>query len=201
MPTPDRTSLDAIITAGRALLESEGLGGLSMQAVADRVGVRAPSLYKRIRGRDDLIRLVAEATVADLSTRLDTVAVAAQAADPIDRLALLARAVRSFARANPAAYRLLFSPPSEESSASPESIARSASAVLAVAAELAGPDDALDAARTVTAWTTGFIGMELAGGFRLGGDVDQAYEYGIARIAAALDRRADGSLADRSLAD
>ncbi len=83
----------------------------------------------------------------------------------------------------------MFSPPSADAGASPESITRSASAVLVVTAELAGPDDALNAARTVTAWTTGFIGMELAGGFRLGGDVDQAYEYGIARIAAALDRR------------
>ena len=190
MPTPDRTSLDEIVGAGRTLLESEGLSGLSMQAVADRVGVRAPSLYKRVRSREDLIRLIAEATVAELSSRLDAVAVAAHAADPVERLTLLARAVRSFALANPAAYRLLFSPPSEDAGASPESIARSASAVLAVAAELAGPGDALDAARTVTAWTTGFIGMELAGGFRLGGDVDRAYEYGIARIATALDRRA-----------
>ena len=190
MPTPDRTSLDAIVSAGRDLLESEGLGGLSMQAVADRVGVRAPSLYKRVRSRDDLIRLVAEATGAELSSRLDTVAAEQPGADPLDRLTLLARAVRAFAHASPAAYRLLFSPPSDDAGASPESIARSASAVLAVAAELAGPDNALNAARTVTAWTTGFISMELAGGFRLGGDVDQAYEYGIARIAAALDRRA-----------
>jgi AcrR family transcriptional regulator len=162
-----------------------------MQAVAARVGVRAPSLYKRVRDREDLIRLIAESTVADLATRLDAVAEAAAAVDPVERLALLARAVRAFAHASPAAYRLLFSPPSDDAGASPESIARTASAVLAVTAELAGPDDALDAARTVTAWTTGFIGMELAGGFRLGGDVDRAYEYGIARIAAALDRRTE----------
>lgn len=195
VPTPDRTSLDEILAAGRDLLESEGLSGLSMQAVATRVGVRAPSLYKRVRSRDDLIRLIAEATVAELATRLDAVAATAKAADPIERLTLLARAVRVFARANPAAYRLLFSPPSEDAGASPESIARSASAVLAVAEELAGPDDALHAARMVTAWATGFIGMELAGGFRLGGDVDQAYEYGIARIATALDQRGRPSTA------
>jgi len=190
MPTPDRTSLDEIVRAGRDLLESEGLSGLSMQAVADRVGVRAPSLYKRVRSRDDLIRLISEATLAELAARLDAVASAEPQADPVDRLTQLAHAVRAFARSGPEAYRLMFSPPSEGSAASPESIARSAAAILSVAAELAGPDDALDAARTATAWTTGFIGMELAGGFRLGGDVDQAYAYGIARIAAALDRRA-----------
>lgn len=191
MPTPDRTSLEQIVAAGRDLLESEGLAGLSMQAVANRVGVRAPSLYKRVRSRDDLIRLIAESAVGELTARLDAVAAAASPTDPVDRLTLLARAVRDFAHRSPAAYRLMFTPPSEHAGASPESIARSASAVLAVAAELAGPDDALDAARTVTAWTTGFIGMELAGGFRLRGDVDRAYEYGIARIAAALDRRAE----------
>ena len=61
MPTPDRTSLADIVAAARQILESEGLAGLTMQAVAQRVGVRAPSLYKRVRNRDDLIRLVTEA--------------------------------------------------------------------------------------------------------------------------------------------
>jgi len=192
MPTPDRTSLDEIVGAGRDLLESEGLAGLSMQAVAERVGVRAPSLYKRVRSRDDLIRLIAESALSDLTSQLDAVAVAEPNTDPVHRFTALAHAVRAFARTSPEAYRLMFSPPSDGAGASPESIARSAAAILSVAAELAGPDDALDAARTATAWTTGFIAMELAGGFRLGGDVDRAYAYGIARIAAALDRRTNG---------
>ena len=71
MPTPDRTSLDAIIAAGRDILRSDGLPGLTMQAVAQRVGVRAPSLYKRVRGRDDLLRLVVEASLHDLDVRVD----------------------------------------------------------------------------------------------------------------------------------
>jgi AcrR family transcriptional regulator len=189
MPTPDRTSLDEIVRAGRDILESDGLARLSMQAVADRVGVRAPSLYKRVRSRDDLIRLVAEATLVDLATRLNAVAADA-AGDAVQRLTALAHSIRAFALESPAGYRLIFAPPSEQAVASPESITRSASAVLAVAEELAGPEDALEAARTITAWATGFLGMELAGAFRLGGDVDRAYEYGIAKIAAALDRRA-----------
>jgi AcrR family transcriptional regulator len=189
MPTPDRTSLEAIVTAGRDLLEAEGLARLSMQAIADRVGVRAPSLYKRVSSRDDLVRLIAEATLADLSARLDAVA-AASAGDPKQRLVELARAVRAFAHDRPAGYRLVFAPPSDDAAASPETITRSAATVLTVAAELAGPDDALEAARTATAWITGFLGMELAGAFRLGGEVDRAFEYGVDRIAAALDRRA-----------
>ena len=63
MPTPDRTSLAEIVDAGRGILESAGPSKLTMQAVAERVGVRAPSLYKRVRDRDALLELVAAATV------------------------------------------------------------------------------------------------------------------------------------------
>ncbi|HBF81970.1 MAG TPA: TetR family transcriptional regulator, partial [Streptomyces sp.] len=45
---------------------------------------------------------------------------------------------------------------------------------------------ALDAARLVTAWATGFIEMEISGAFRLGGDVDRAFEYGLAGVRRAV---------------
>jgi AcrR family transcriptional regulator len=183
MPTPDRTSLDDIVRAARDLLESSGPAGVSMQAVAERVGVRAPSLYKRVRNRDDLIRLAAEATLGDLQARLDAVS---RAGDARRRLRAIAHALRDFAKERPAGYRLVFSPPSEAARLSPETLARSSDALLEIAADLAGPQQALEAARTVTAWATGFIAMELAGAFRLGGDVDAAFEYGIARLSAAL---------------
>ena len=60
MPTPPRTSLPEIVAAGRSILEADGLGGLTMQRVAEEVGVRSPSLYKRVRSRGDLIRLIAD---------------------------------------------------------------------------------------------------------------------------------------------
>ena len=36
------------------------------------------------------------------------------------------------------------------------------------------------------AWAHGFIVMELAGAFRLGGDVEQAWDFGLDRILAAV---------------
>ncbi len=47
---------------------------------------------------------------------------------------------------------------------------------------LAGPSEALEGARTFVAWAHGFVSMELAGAFRLGGDLDAAYAFGIESI-------------------
>jgi len=191
MPTPDRTSLDEIVRAGRDLLESDGVDGVTMRAVADRVGVRPPSLYKRVRSRDDLLRLLAETTVADLAGRLDAVAAAGSGVDAVTRLGDLARALRSFAHERPAGYGLLFSPPSA-ARLPPETLGPSTAALFGVVSEIAGPDEALEAARTVTAWVTGFIAMELSGSFQLGGDVERAFDFGIARLGAALARPVAG---------
>ncbi|HEU0182637.1 MAG TPA: WHG domain-containing protein [Agromyces mariniharenae] len=184
MPTPDRTSLAEIVDAGRELLERDGLDGLTMQAVATRVGVRAPSLYKRVSNRDALITLVADATLRELGDSIDA-APDARDGDPRARLRAMARAVRAFARRRPVAFRLIFAP-GAELRLDPDSLARSSASVLAVSAELAGDEHALDAARTFTAWANGFVSMELAGAFRLGGDVDRAFEFGIERLVDAV---------------
>ena len=186
MPAPGRTTLDAVVRAGRDVLEEDGLAGLTMQAVALRVGVRAPSLYKRVAGREELVGLVTGATVEALGERLATVA---RSGDPRRDLEALARALRAFARATPAGYGLIFVPGPTATRPDPEVLAKASEPVLSVAAELAGPEHALEAARTVTAWAHGFISMELAGAFRLGGDVDRAFTFGVARLADALARR------------
>jgi AcrR family transcriptional regulator len=184
MPAPARTSIDAIVRAAADLLEADGPAGMSMQAVGARVGVRAPSLYKHVSGRGALVRLVAEDAARDLGERLD--ASAPFGTPPKEALGAAARALRSFAHERPAAFRLVLSPAAEEDRLDPETARRSSAAVVRIAAELAGPEHALEAARTLTAWASGFVAMELAGAFRMGGDVDAAFEFGVERIADAL---------------
>ena len=164
MPTPDRTSLDEIVAAARELLETDEL---TMQAVAQRVGVRPPSLYKRVASRDELVQLVAEATLTELA-RIEGDIVA------------VARAYRAIAHERPAAFRLVMGGIS-----SPLIVAAS-EPILRAAGALVGPKDALVAARTFTAWATGFISMELNGGFNLDGSVDDAWEFGLARMVDAI---------------
>jgi hypothetical protein len=96
----------------------------------------------------------------------------------------MAGAYRRFAHANPVTYTLMFTP--HAMSGGTARSVRSSATFLRVVAELAGPRHALPAARTMVAWAHGFIMMELAGAFRLGGDIEQAWDFGLDRILAAV---------------
>ena len=184
MPTPEKTTREAIVTAGRELVESLGVEGLTMQAVADRVGVRAPSLYKRVRDRNELLELVVGANIEDLAQRMSS----QHQPDPGERLAALAEVLRTFAHERPVGYTLVFGAhgaPRPAPTAATQTVAPLLDAVTA----LTGPEHALDGARLLTAWATGFLTMELGGQLQMGGDVDSAWHWGLERIVAGL--RAD----------
>ena len=187
MPTPARTSLEQIVKAGRDIVETDGIDGLTMQSVAARVGVRAPSLYKRLQGRNELLRLVANDAAAELTRELES---AADGKDARRDLASLASTFRRFAHANPGAYSLIFAPLPDDARADAGWSVKASAPVIDTTERLAGTDHALEAARTVVAWANGFIAMELAGAFRLGGDVDRAFDYGIDRLGVAIDTAA-----------
>jgi AcrR family transcriptional regulator len=186
VPARAQTSNAAIVAAGRRLLEERGVDALTMREVADAVGVRTPSLYKRVRDRSDLVRLILEDVVDELTAAADA---AAASGDPAADLRAMLAVYRSFARANPVAYQLMDAPQSVSGAAARSE--RAAATLLRLVADLAGPRDALPAARTIVAWANGFITMELAGAFRLGGDLEQAWDFGLDRILNAV-RQDDG---------
>ena len=76
-----------------------------MSRVADRVGVRGPSLYKHVTDRAALIRAVGEAVTADLARQLS---IAVSTGDARADLTATAHAYRAFVHANPNGYGLLF---------------------------------------------------------------------------------------------
>lgn len=186
MPTPSRTSVGEIVAASRAILDAEGLDALTMARVASDVGVRAPSLYKRVQSRSELILLVANDVGDELARALDA---AASTADPRTNLRAIAVVFRAWALAHPHAYALLFGRSSDSPRMDLEVAARASATLLRTAEAMAGPYEALEAARTFVAWATGFVGMELAGAFRLGGDVDRAFAYGVDRLTGSIASR------------
>jgi AcrR family transcriptional regulator len=186
MPAPTKTSREAIVAAAADILEVGGLEALTMAAVADAVGVRGPSLYKHVPGRTWLIRAVAERTALELRAALELAA--ASASDPRDQLRAIAAAHRTYVRSHPAGYGLLFAPLEADAAPDAELVAAVGAPLVAATAPLVGADRALEGARALAAWAHGFVSMELAGAFRLGGDVEAAFRFGLETLIEGLVR-------------
>jgi AcrR family transcriptional regulator len=181
-PARARTSQADIVAAGRELLEAGGLDAVTMQAIAERVGVRAPSLYKRFTDRGALIAAIGASVLEDLGTELAPLG----ALEPKEGLRAAATAFRRFALAQPRAYELIFMILPAGSRPPAELNERAAAPLIALSERLVGRDRALEAARLVTAFVHGFVSMELSGAFRMGGDLDTAYRYGVDVLVDAL---------------
>jgi AcrR family transcriptional regulator len=183
MPAPAKTSDAEIVAAAKRIVERSGIEALSMQAVAEAVDVRPPSLYKRFADRDALVRTVQRLAFEDLRAAIERVPSGLPA---IERLSRMADAYRGFARKHRRLYSAMFY---ETAGRAPEEAAmRTAAAepLLRAVASVVGESASLPAARLLTAFVHGFVSMELAHAFRLGGDVDLAYRYGVETLLGAL---------------
>ena len=185
-PAPARTSNDAIVRAARTILETDGLSALTMRRVAEEVGVKGPSLYKRVPDREALLRAVADGVVEDLAQAM---AGAEASDDPAADLESTAVAYRDFVRRNPNGYRLLFTELPSGANPDPAILAALGGPIVRAVGRLAGEESSLEGARTFVAWAHGFVTMEVAGAFRLGGDLDAAYAFGVRAIIRGVSGR------------
>jgi AcrR family transcriptional regulator len=194
MPAPPKTTDAEIIRAARKLIEAKGYAGFSMADVAAAVGVRAPSLYGRFADRSALLSAVELEVLYEIAR---VVGSASRSRDPVLTLTAQARAYRRFARANPGTYTLIYSPDAARTEAG--TLARSAALAptLPALSALVGEANALLAARALVPFMHGFVSMEIAGAFRLGPELDVAFENGVATILAGLVKRGAKSFRPR----
>jgi len=94
---------NALLEAGRTLLEEAGPTALSIREIARRVGVSAPAAYHHFSGLDDIAVALAEKGFAELAERLQTAP-----SNTKGQLGPAGIAYVAFARDNPGLYRLMF---------------------------------------------------------------------------------------------
>lgn len=180
MPSLARLSQEQILSEARVLLELEGLPGLTMRALARRLGVSAPSLYFHVESREDLIRQVTAEGFAELGRRMDEVG---SVGDPSARALLLGQVYITFAETHPQLFTLIFGP-CEESAIDPAIGARAAAPLLAVAAELVGPDSALALAAGLWSLVHGYTVLRLAAQFRIDPDHQASFVFALDAMLA-----------------
>jgi AcrR family transcriptional regulator len=173
---------EAVVAAAAELADTEGLEAVTLARVAERLGVRSPSLYAHVGGLPDLRRRLAARGTGELAARLQA---AAAGRAGREALAAVADVYRGYAGEHPGAYAAMQHAPDVRDGPAAESAARLVDVVLAVLRGygLEG-DDAIHATRIVRAALHGFAALEAADGF----GIDLSRDETFARLVAVLDR-------------
>jgi AcrR family transcriptional regulator len=175
-----------ILAAARELLEREGPEGLSMRRLAERIGIRAPSLYKHFPSKQALEAALISDGFQEQAARFE--AALAGCDEPV---LAMAAAYRGFARRHPHLYRLMYDGALERSLLRPGS----EDAAVAPVLEAFGRDR--DLARAAFAFAHGMTILELNGRFPHDADLDAAWHRGLASLQASIPAPRGGKSAAR----
>ncbi|MFF0087235.1 TetR/AcrR family transcriptional regulator [Streptomyces canus] len=178
----------SVTEAAAALADEVGFKDLSMGLLAERLGVKTPSLYKHVANQADLTHRIAVLAMNELA---DTIRDATQGRSGKEALVAGAHAMRTYVLEHPGRY------------------------AAGNAAIVAGPDDPLIPAvgRVLASWTAmlhgyrldadqeihalrmlrsilhGFSTLEGIGSFQLNADVDESFTWMLGFIDQGLSGR------------
>jgi AcrR family transcriptional regulator len=162
---------DEIVQAAERILEAEGLDALTMRRLADELGIRAPSLYKHVSGKDDIEAALQARALAGMRDALAPVA---------GDVATLATAYRQWALTHPRLYELTSRRPLARADL-PAGLESAAAQPLLLAT---GGD--LARARALWGLAHGLVDLELAGRFPPDADLDAAWAAAVRAFSPRL---------------
>jgi len=175
MPRPGLTRA-SVTEAGATLVDEIGFDQLSMSLVADRLGVKTPSLYKHVAHQADLAHAIAVLAMTELA---DAIRDATQGRAGSDALVAGAHAMRAFVLDHPGRYAAA----NAVQLAGPDDplLPASVRVMDSWAAMLHGyhlhPDQEIHALRMLRSMLHGFGTIELAGGFQVDASVDDSFTW------------------------
>ena len=183
-----RAGLDqaSVVEAAVKLIDEEGIEQLSLGRLAERLGVRTPSLYNHVAG---LPGLKHDLTLYCLHDLLDLILRSTVGKSRAEAIFALANAYRAYAREAPGHYALTVQAPDpgdQEVQALAQQLVDVVRAVLAP--YRLSEEDAIHAIRGLRSIVHGFISLEGAGGFAMPVDLDASFHWLINVFVAGLER-------------
>ena len=184
MPRAGLTA-DDVIASAAGLADEIGFQNVTMGLLADRLGVRPPSLYKHVGGLADLQHRVAALAMTELG---EVIRDAVQGRAGFDALAALLTAVRDYVAGHPGRYTATvgaeFSGPDDPLLAASTRVLDSIAAVLRGYG--IGEAEMNHAIRTIRSTIHGFAMLDASGGFQWDADPDQSFDWMIRFIDRGL---------------
>lgn len=173
----------AVVDAAIDVVDAEGVDALTLAAIASRVGVAAPSLYKHVGGLAELKALVGVRVMDEMTADLTAAVIGRGGREAV---VALMRACRGYVLDHPNRYAAMPTDPLHD----PVLAAAGGRLLEVFLAVLRGcglnGSAAVHATRCLRAVVHGFTAIEATGGFGLPEDLDQTYEQLIAMFVASL---------------
>jgi AcrR family transcriptional regulator len=185
-----RTGLAAadVVRAGAEIADEVGYQHLTLGLLAQRLGIRAPSLYKHVDGLADLQHRIATLATTELG-EMARDAVAGLAGR--DALGALARALRSYVVAHPGRYTATVG--ARFTGDDDPLLAASGRVIDLIAAVLRGyrisDDDMVHAIRAVRCTLHGFAMLQVTDAFQWSGDIEESFDKLIDFMDGGLRRQ------------
>jgi AcrR family transcriptional regulator len=189
---PHRAGLDRtkVIEAAAKLVDEEGIDQLSLGRLAERLGVRTPSLYSHIpTGQAGLKHYLALYSLHDLRDRITRATIGKSRREAIFAFA---DAYRAFAKEAPGRYILTQQAPDPDD----EDLQAIAGQIIDVVGAILAPyklsdDETIHAIRSLRSIVHGFISLEAMGGFKIALDLDASFHWLIALFVDGLEHAAE----------
>lgn len=175
MPRAGLTRAD-VVAAAAELADEIGYHDLTMGLLAERLGVRAPSLYRHVDGLADLQHRIATLAMTELG---EAARDAMQGRAGRDALTALLTATRAYVTAHPGRYTATigagFTGPDDPLLAASTRLIDSIAAVLRGYG--VGEADMVHAIRTIRCTLHGFAALQASDGFQWSGDPDATFDW------------------------
>ena len=168
------------------MADEVGLSSLTLAALAERLGVKQPSLYKHIDSLAGLHRSVSILAKRELGEAISRAAVGRSGADAIFAMSY---AYRNWAILHPGRYDVTQTPaaPGDVEDETSMMVAIQIIADVLTAYQLDG-DDSIDAIRAFRSILHGFVSLETSGGFAFKADVNRSFDRLIQGFTVALNQ-------------
>ena len=169
-------SSDDVVAAAAELADEAGYTELSMGLVAQRLGIRTPSLYKHVDDLADLRRRVATQAVTELG---EAVRDALQGRSGLDALTAMLTAIRDYVTVHPGRYAATTG---QQLTGRDDPLVTATSRLLgSIGAMLRGygigDTDVDHAIRTLRCTIHGFAALQAADGFQWNADPDETFDW------------------------
>jgi AcrR family transcriptional regulator len=174
----------SVVEEAERFVDEHGLDALTLAGLAERLGVRQPSLYKHIDSVAALRRDIGVRAAREVTEVMRRAAVGRSGSDAIQAIAI---AHREWAQAHPSRYRLSQKSPIA-GDAEHERIAEDYLALYTAVLSGLGLTgaDAIDAIRGLRSALHGFVILELDGEFQMPYDLDRSYRRMVAAFVGSL---------------